>query len=57
MKKNILNSGIFIALLLIVACSNDNDNDEIANLAQLQADVEEITNTAMTANTTTDIAM
>ncbi len=48
MKKNILNSGIFIALLLIVACSSDNDNDEIANLAQLQADVEEITNTAMT---------
>lgn len=48
MKKNILNSGIFVALLLTMACSNDNENDEIANLAQLQADVEEITNTAMT---------
>ena len=48
MKKNILNSGIFSALLLIMSCSSESENDEIANMAQLQVDVEEITNTAMT---------
>ena len=48
MKKYILNSGIFSALLLIMSFSSESENDEIANMAQLQADVEEITNTAMT---------
>lgn len=47
MKKYILNLGILVAVLLIAACTTDSENEDMANLAQLQADVEEITNTAI----------
>ncbi|WP_420319776.1 hypothetical protein [Flagellimonas sp.] len=46
MKKYILNLGILMLVLWATSCTTDGENDEMANLAQLQADVEEITNTA-----------
>ncbi|WP_222983409.1 hypothetical protein [Flagellimonas meishanensis] len=52
MKKYILNLGTLAAILLIGACSTDSENDDNGNLAQLQADVEEITNTATSATWT-----
>ena len=46
MKKKNLNFGIIAALLLITSCTSDGENDEMVNSVQLQADIEEITNTA-----------
>lgn len=46
MKKNIFKLAFVSLVLLATACTTDGESDEIANLAQLQADVEEITNTA-----------
>ena len=46
MKKHLLKFGILAAGLLITACSSDSENDDATNLAQLQADVEELTQTA-----------
>lgn len=48
MKKNIFKIAIVSLVVLTAACTTDSENEDIANLAQLQADVEEITNTAMT---------
>lgn len=48
MKKNIFKLAIVSMVLLTAACTTDSEKDDMANLAQLQADVEEITNTAMT---------
>ncbi|MGW9685953.1 hypothetical protein [Flagellimonas sp. 2504JD1-5] len=46
MKKYILNLGILMLALWATSCTTDGENDEAANLAQLHADVEEITNAA-----------
>ena len=46
MKRHILNFGIFLAVISFAACTDDNENNDIDNFAQLQADVEEISNTA-----------
>ncbi len=48
MKKNIFKLAMVSLVLLTTACTNDSENDDMANLAQLQADVEEINNTALT---------
>lgn len=48
MKKNIFKLVMASMVLLTASCSKDNENDDMANLAQLQADVEEINNTAVT---------
>ncbi|MBC31832.1 MAG: hypothetical protein CMH48_13440 [Muricauda sp.] len=48
MKKNIFKPAFVSLLLLATACTTDSESDEMPNLAQLQADVEEITNTATT---------
>jgi hypothetical protein len=47
MKKYIFKLAFVSLAVLAVACTNDSESDEMANLAQLQADVEEITNAAM----------
>ena len=46
MKKYILSLGILAAVLGVTSCSTESDGENMDNLAQLQADVEEITNTA-----------
>lgn len=48
MKKNIYKLVMVSMVLLTASCSKDNENDEMANFAQLQANVEEINNTAVT---------
>jgi len=45
MKQNILKIGVLAATLFITACTSDSDNDAVSNLAQLQADAEELTQT------------
>lgn len=48
MKKNIFRL-VYVALALFVtACTNDSESNDMVDMAQLQADVEEITNTALT---------
>ncbi|MCW5515726.1 hypothetical protein [Muriicola sp. Z0-33] len=47
MKKNIFKLTFASLILLVTACTTDSESDEIPNLVQLQADVEEITNTAV----------
>lgn len=47
MNKNIFKLAFVSLVLLTTACTTDSESDEMPNLAQLQADVEEITNTAM----------
>ncbi len=46
MKKQILKIGVLAATLFITACTSDSDSDDASNLAQLQADVEELNQTA-----------
>lgn len=47
MKKSILRIGLVMAVVSFTACTTDSENnDDNLNLVQLQADVEEITNTA-----------
>lgn len=48
MKKKIFKLTILSLVLLTAACSTDSENEDISNFAELQADVEEINNTAMT---------
>ena len=48
MKKSIFKLTFVSLVLLTTACTTDSENDEIANLAQLQADVTEISSTATT---------
>lgn len=48
MKKNIIYLGIFLAVVSFTACTTDGENNENTDFARLQADVEEITNTATT---------
>lgn len=48
MKKYIFKLAFVSLVLLNTACTTDSESDEMPNLAQLQADVEEISNTAMT---------
>ena len=52
MKQNILKIGVLAATLFITACTSDSDNDAISNLAQLQADAEELTQTAQSGTWT-----
>ncbi len=52
MKKNILKIGILAATLFITACTSDSNTDEASNLAQLQADVEELSETAQSGTWT-----
>ncbi|MCL6266577.1 hypothetical protein [Flagellimonas myxillae] len=47
MKKYIFKLTFVSLAALAIACTNDSESDEMANLAQLQADVEEISNAAM----------
>ena len=48
MKKSILSIGIFTAVISFTACTTDSENnDDNLNLVQLQADVEEISTTAI----------
>jgi hypothetical protein len=46
MKQHILKIGVLAATLFITACTSDSDSDDASNLAQLQADVEELNQTA-----------
>ncbi|MDM9632694.1 hypothetical protein [Robiginitalea aurantiaca] len=46
MNKHFLKIGFLAAILLSTACTSDSENDDTTNLAQLQADVEELTQTA-----------
>lgn len=48
MKINIFQLAIASLMLLTAACTTDGENDDMFNLAQIEADVEKITNTAMT---------
>ncbi|MGA9239325.1 hypothetical protein [Robiginitalea sp.] len=44
MKQHILKIGVLAATLFVTACTSD--SDDLSNLAQLQADVEELNETA-----------
>ena len=46
MKKAFLKLGFLVTALIFTACTTDSEGDENDNFAQLQADVEAITNTA-----------
>jgi hypothetical protein len=50
MKKNILKLAYVSLVLLIGACTDDGESNEILNFEQLQADVDEITNTAVSGS-------